>query len=172
MFRKGHKLFSFASIGLIVTAFLQIILYASVWQDELATSGLALAMQGYRFDFGPGDPSVMESHESLSIALAVFLIWSGLQNLLIARYTGLRDKLMRRTCTFNLVMIALLLVLFSLYRMLLPVICLAIVEVMFFIARYRLRRSKIMRVPITGMGSHIGSHIASPSGPSSGMPPV
>jgi len=163
MFRKGHKLFSFASIGLIVAAILQIILYVWVWQDELAVSGLAIALQGYRFDFGPGDPSVMESHESLSIALAVLLLWAGLQNLLIARYTGLRDKLMRRTCSFNLIMIASLLVLFSIYRMMLPVICLAIVEVMFFIARYRLRRSKIMRTPTTGMGAHIG--------PSSGMPP-
>jgi len=163
MFRKGHKLFSFASIGLIVAAILQIILYVWVWQDELAVSGLAIALQGYRFDFGPGDPSVMESHESLSIALAVLLLWAGLQNLLIARYTGLRDKLMRRTCSFNLIMIASLLVLFSIYRMMLPVICLAIVEVMFFIARYRLRRSKIMRTPTTGMGAHIGT--------SSGMPP-
>lgn len=143
MFRKGHRLFSIASLGLILVAVLHAIGHFTP-PDDLVMSALLTAMQSYRFETGFGNPSMLDIFESLSLTMAITLAWAGLLNLLIARYTGLRDKLMRRVCTLNLIGVAALLVLFNIYQLALPAIALGIVEIMFFIARFRLRRSRIV----------------------------
>jgi hypothetical protein len=154
MFRKGHRLFSAASIGVIVLALLHAIAYFSAQSDELLMSALYAAMQAYRFDLAIGSPSMMDIHESLNLALAINLLWIGLANLMIARYTGLRDKLMRRVCTLNVFLVAALAVLFGIYQLSVQAIGLGIVEILFVIARIRLRRSRIVRSsgngPVTG----------------------
>lgn len=147
MFRKGHRLFSIASIGLIIVAILHLVGHLSPLPDDLVMIALLTAMQGYRFDMGLGNPSMRDIFDSLGIAMSIMLIWTGLINLLIARYTGLRDKLMRRVCTLNLVGVAVLVILFGAYQVWLPAIGLGIVEVLFFVARFRLRRSRIVLAP-------------------------
>jgi len=144
MFRKGHRLFSIASIGLILVALLHAITLFSPLSDDLVMSALLTAMQAYRFDLGLGNPSMMDIYQSMSLTMAIVLAWVGLVNLLIARYTGLRDKLMRRVCTLNVVGVGGLVVLFSIYQLPAPAIGLGIVEILFFVARFRLRRSRIV----------------------------
>ena len=144
MFRKGHRLFSVASIGLILVAVLHAIGHFSSPPEDLVMSALLTAMQGYRFDMGLGNPSMLEIFESLSLTMAIMLLWAGLTNLLIARYSGLRDKLMRRVCTLNVFGVGTLVVLFSVYQLPSPAIGLGIVELLFIIARVRLRRSRIV----------------------------
>ena len=145
MFRKGHRLFSAASIGVILVALLHAITHFTGPSEDLVMSALLTAMQAYRFDLGLGNPSMMDIHDSLSLTMAISLLWIGLSNLLIARYTGLRDKLMRRVCTLNVFGVGALVVLFSVYQLPAPAIGLGIVEILFIIARVRLRRSRIMR---------------------------
>ena len=154
MFRKGHRLFSVASIGLILVAVLHAIGHFSPPPDDLVMSALLTAMQSYRFDLGLGNPSMLEIFESLSLTMAILLLWAGLTNLLIARYTGLRDKLMRRVCTLNVFGVGSLVALFSIYQVLPPAITLGIVEILFIIARIRLRRSRIVRSPEKAPTSH------------------
>ncbi|MBL0122751.1 MAG: hypothetical protein IPP88_08460 [Betaproteobacteria bacterium] len=147
MFRKGHRLFSTASIGLILVALLRAIVHFSAPSDDLVMSALLTAMQAYRFDLGLGNPSMMDIHDSLSLTMSIALLWTGLLNLLIARYTGLRDKLMRRVCTLNIFGVGALVVLFSVYQLPGPAVGLGIVEVLFVIARLRLRRSRVVHAP-------------------------
>lgn len=144
MFRKGHRLFSSASIGLIVVAFMHAIGQFSASPDDLVFAALVLSMESYRFDLGAGKPSMMDIFESLGLTMSVMLVWMGLANLLIARYTELRGKLMRRVCTLNLIGGAVLVGLFVYYDVLPPAIALGIVWVLFFIARYRLRSGRII----------------------------
>ena len=144
MFRKGHRLFSVASLGLILVAVLHAISHFSSPPDDLVMSALLTAMQAYRFELGLGSPSMLDIFESLSLTMAIMLAWAGLLNLLIARYTGLRDKLMRRVCTLNLLGVAALMVLFGIYQLASLAIALGVVEILFFIARFRLRRSRIV----------------------------
>lgn len=158
MFRKGHRLFSAAAIGLILVAVLHGITHFSAPSDDLVMSALLTAMQAYRFDLGLGNPSMMDIHDSLSLAMAITLLWTGLANLLIARYTGLRDKLMRRVCTLNILGVGALVALFGTYQLPAPAIGLGIVEILFLIARFRLRRSRIMRevkAPLPESGSMV-----------------
>lgn len=145
MFRKGHRLFSAASIGVILVALFHAITHFSAPSEDLVMSALLTAMQGYRFDLGLGNPSMMDIHDSLSLTMAILLLWIGIVNLLIARYTGLRDKLMRRVCTLNVFGVGALVTLFSIYQLPAPAIGLGIVEILFIIARIRLRRSRIIR---------------------------
>ena len=145
MFRKGHRLFSAASIGVILVALLHAITHFTGPSEDLVMSALLTAMQAYRFDLGLGNPSMMDIHDSLSLTMAISLLWIGLSNLLIARYTGLRDKLMRRVCTLNVFGVGALVVLFSVSQLPAPAIGLGIVEILFIIARIRLRRNRIVR---------------------------
>ena len=172
MFRKGHRLFSIAALGLLVVSIMQAVNHFSTPPDDLITSGLLLAMQAYRQELAPGNPSMMDIHEGHSLTVAIMLFWVAGMNLMISRYSNLRDKLMRRVCTLNLVVVGALVVLFSMYQMLVPAISLGIVEVLFFITRYRLRRSRKIRSPSTGMGPPTtGMGPGSGMGPNSGMPP-
>ena len=145
MFRKGHRLFSVASIGLILVAVMHAIGHFTPPPNDLVMAALLTAMQGYRFDLGLGSPSMLEIFESLSLTFSIMLVWAGLTNLLIARYTGIRDKLMRRVCTMNIIGVGALVVLHGIYQGSLPAISLGVVWVLFFIARFRLRRSRIVR---------------------------
>ncbi len=152
MFRRGHRLFSTAAIGIILVAMLQLAAHFAGPSEELLMSALWLAMQAYRFDMGFGNPSMMDVHESLRVGMAIALLWVGLANLLIARYTGLRDKLMRRVCTLNVVGIGALAALFGFYQLPTPAMGLGIVEILFVIARIRLRRSRIVHAPAPTTG--------------------
>ncbi len=147
MFRQGHRLFSIASIGLILVAALHVAGQFSAAADEFAASPAIAAMQIFRFETLYGNPLMTDFFDGLNAALPVLLAWVGLMNLLIARYTGLRDKLMRRVCTLNLIGVGVLSAFFAFNQLLIHAIALGIVEVFFFVARFRLRRSRILPAP-------------------------
>ncbi len=140
MFRKGHRLFSAASIGLILIAVLHTIGHFAPPPDDLIMTALLTAMKSYRFDLGLASPSMLEIFESLSLSVSLMLAWAGLTNLLIAHNAGLRDALMRRVCALNVLGIAALVALFGVYRVPPPAITLAIVDILFVIAFVGLRR--------------------------------
>ena len=144
MFRHGHRLFSIASIGLILVAALHVVGQFSAISEEFAASPAFAAMQAFRFELLYGNPLLLDFFDGLNAAFAILLVWAGLINLLIARYTGLRDKLMRRVCTLNLIGVGALMALFAFNQSLIHAIALGIVEALFFVTRFRLRRSRIM----------------------------
>ena len=147
MFRHGHRLFSIASIGLMLVAIYHVIGQFLPSPDDPFLGAVVSAMQSYRLETALGSPSMTEVHESINLALPITLLWMGIANLFIARYTGLRDKLMRRICTLNMVGVLALLVMFSLFQMFTLAIGLGIVDVLFVITRFRLRRSRNVRAP-------------------------
>ncbi len=144
MFRHGHRLFSIASIGLILVAALHIAGQYSAAVEEFAASPAFAAMQAFRFELMFGNPLMTDLFDGLNAAFVILLMWAGLINLLIARYTGLRDKLMRRVCTLNLIGVGALIAFFAINDLLVHAIALGIVEILFFVARFRLRRSRIL----------------------------
>lgn len=149
MFRYGHRLFSIVSIGLILIAMFHAIGHFVAPPYESFLSPLLGAMQAYRFELMLGSPSMMDIYDGLDLAVPILLLWVGTSNLLIARYTGLRDKLMRRICTLNILGVLMLVVLFGVFQMVTLAICLGIVDVLFVITRFRLRRSRLLRGPNT-----------------------
>jgi hypothetical protein len=144
MFRHGHRLFSIASIGLILVTVLHVAGQFSAAADEWTTSTAFAAMQAFRFETLYGNPLMSDFFDGLNAAFPVLLVWVGLMNLLIARYTGLRDKLMRRVCTLNLIGVGVLIAFFAINQLVTHAIALGIVEVLFFVTRFRLRRSRIL----------------------------
>jgi hypothetical protein len=143
MFRHGHRLFSIASIGLLLVAALHVAGQFSAAAEEWTASTAFAAMQAFRFEMLYGNPLMSDFFDGLNAAFPVLLAWVGLMNLLIARYTGLRDKLMRRVCTLNLIGVGALIAFFAVNQSLIHAIALGIVEVLFFVTRFRLRRSRI-----------------------------
>ena len=83
MFRKGHRLFSVASIGLILVAVLHAIGHFSSPPNDLVMAALLTAMQAYRFDFALGSPSMLDIFESLSLTFSIMLVWAVLGGILI-----------------------------------------------------------------------------------------
>jgi hypothetical protein len=146
MFRKGHRLFSIAAIALLIVAILQATGFFSPPPDDLLYSGLAATLQSYIVDLGLGRPSMMEIFDSQRIAIAILLAWVAIVSLAVARYATLRDKVVRKSCSFNLIGIAALVALFVYYQALPLAIALGIVEILFVVARFRLRSGRIIHV--------------------------
>ena len=144
-FRKGHRLFSIAALGLIVVAIVQIVGHLSPPPEELVTTGLYAAMEAYLFDFGLGKPSMLDMYASLSLAMPIMLLWMAIINLGVARYSGTRDKLFRKVCSLNIFAVAALIWVNVYYKVSPTAIALGIVGVLFFIARYRMRHGRMPR---------------------------
>ena len=145
MFRKGHRLFSISSLALILLAVLHAISHFSPPPEELVTTGLMAAMQSFTVDLGLGNPSMMDTFDSFSLSLAILLLWIAVMNLYVARNTVVGDNVVRKICTVNVLFLGALVVLFAYYRIPPTAIGLGIVEIMFVVARVRLRRSRMKR---------------------------
>jgi len=141
MFGKGRRLFSIASVGLIVIAIMHTIGHFQPPPGDLVTATLYAAMRSYEVDAGIGNPSMMNVLESLSLGTGVMLVWAGLFNLAIARYVAVGDRLIRTVCTLNVIATWTLVAGYLYYEVPPPAISLAIVATLFTVARFRVRLS-------------------------------
>jgi hypothetical protein len=141
MFGKGRRLFSIASVGLIVIAIMHLIGHFQPPPPDLVTATLYAAMRSYEVNAGIGAPSMMNVFDSLSFGTCIMLAWMGLINLAIAKYVAVGDRLIRTVCTVNIFATWALAAAYLYYEVPPPAISLAIVATLFTVARFRVRLS-------------------------------
>ena len=133
MFRRGRRLFSIASILLILTAVAHTLGH---FQPEPRTpefANLKSAMQAYQIDMMGMKPSAYGVLESLSLTMTIMLLMLGLQNLLVAMVDE-SGKMIRRFTIVNIIGVGALVALSWFYRIPPALISFVIVEIMFLLA--------------------------------------
>ncbi len=134
MFRHGRRLFSIASMLLILTAAAHTLGHFQPQPQTPEYINLKSTMEAYQFDLGMGmKPSVRDVLESLSLTMSVTLLLLGLQNLLIAMADE-SGKMVRRFAFVNIIGVGALATLYWVYRLPPPLISFVIVEVVFLLA--------------------------------------
>jgi hypothetical protein len=142
MFRPGRRLFSAASIGLLLVAVLHALGAVAPPPDDAATRTLRAVMEAYRFQLGLGwTPSAWDASESLNWTMSVLLVLLGLQNLAVARASSADDALVHRLCLLSALGVGGLVLLFGVYRIPPPMLALAAVEVLFLLGLVAPRRA-------------------------------
>jgi hypothetical protein len=135
MFRRGRRLFTVASIALIVVACLHAIGHFSPPPSDPAARALLAAMRAYRIPLGLGmQPSILDIQQSLSLTMAITLLWLGLQNLAAAAADGAAGQVVRRLNVISVLGVGTLVGVFGFYRIPPPFTTLAVVEVLFLLA--------------------------------------
>lgn len=134
MFRPGRRLFSTASILLILTAVAHTIGNFQPPPQTPEYANLESTMRAYQIDLGLGmKPSILSIFESLSLTMSVTLILLGAQNLLVARADE-SGKMIRRFAWVNIIGIGILIALYWHYRIPPPLISFILVEIVFLLA--------------------------------------
>jgi hypothetical protein len=134
MFRSGRRLFSTASIALIVVAILHSIGSFAPGPVDPALESLVSEMKAFRLPLGLGmRPSMFDIHQSLALTMSVMLLWLGLQNLTAAR-SDPTGSFVRLLNVFSVLGVGALVALYAFYRIPPPFISLAVVELLFVLA--------------------------------------
>jgi hypothetical protein len=134
MFRRGRRLFSIASILLILTAAAHTLVHFQPEPQTPEFANLKSTMEAYKFDPGMGTkPSVNAILNSLSLTMSITLFLLGLQNLLVAMVDE-SGKMIRRFALVNIIGVGALIALYWYYRIPPPLISFVIVEIMFLLA--------------------------------------
>ena len=134
MFRSGRRMFSAASIALIVVAVLHSIGSFAPGPVDPALEAIVAEMKAFRLPLGLGmEPSMFDIQQSLALTMGVMLLWLGLQNLMAARMdpTGSFVRLLN---VFSMLGVAALVAIYAFYRIPPPFISLAVVELLFVLA--------------------------------------
>jgi hypothetical protein len=84
MFRRGRRLFSIASILMILTSIAHTLGHFQPDPQTAEFANLKSTMQAYQIDMMGMKPSAYGILESLSLTLTIMLLMLGLQNLLVA----------------------------------------------------------------------------------------
>src|SRR5262249_56801530 len=84
MFRRGRRLFSIASVLMILTSIAHTLGHFQPEPQMAEFANLKSAMQAYQIDLMGMKPSAYRMLESLSLTLTIMLLMLGLQNLLVA----------------------------------------------------------------------------------------
>lgn len=131
MFRRGRRLFSGASIGLIVVAILHTLGNFAKRPPDPAQDALEQAMRSYRFALGFWKPSADDILRSLSLTMSVLLLCLGAANLAVAGARDASDALVRRLGFVSALGVGALVALYALYRVPPPFLTLGVVEILF-----------------------------------------
>ena len=135
MFRSGRRLFSSASLSLMLVALLHTLGHFSPPPEDPALASLQAAMESQKFDLGLGmQPSVSDVFNSLSLTMTVTLLSLGALNLAVARADDASGRLVRSFTIVNVVGVGALVAIYGFYRIPPPLITLAAVEVQFLLA--------------------------------------
>jgi hypothetical protein len=132
-FRRGRRLFSAASVALLLVAaahtfgHVQPVHPGSAWE----TITEEMAAVAIRMPLGM-TPSTLDILKSLSLTMTIALVWLGIQNL-VAAGTG-DERLVRRQALVSLVFNGALVWLFWHFRVPPPLVTLAVVEALFLAA--------------------------------------
>jgi hypothetical protein len=134
MFRRGRRLFSVASILLILTAVAHTLGQFQPGPQTPEFANLKSTMEAYTFDLGMGmKPSVNAILDSLSFTMSITLFLLGWQNLLVAMVDE-SGKMIRRFALVNIIGVGALIALYWYYRIPPPLISFVIVEIVFLLA--------------------------------------
>ena len=134
MFRSGRRMFSAASIALIVVAILHSIGSFAPGPVNPALEGIVAEMKAFRLPLGLGmQPSMFDIQQSLALTMGIMLLWLGLQNLAVARRdpTGSFIRLLN---VFSVLGVGALVAVYAFYRIPPPLITLSVVELLFVLA--------------------------------------
>jgi hypothetical protein len=143
MFRPDRRLFSIASIGLIVVALLHGIGQFAPAPADPALATVLDAMRDYRFDFRlfAMKPTFHDIHDSLSLFMSLALLGWGAQNLLIARTDGPEARVVRAAARASALTFGAVVAMFLVLRIAPPFVTLLVVEILFVLAVFRLRKA-------------------------------
>jgi len=133
MFRRGRRLFSIASILLILTAVAHTLGHFQPEPQTPEFANLKSTMQAYQIDMMRMKPSAYGMLESLSLTLTIMLLMLGLQNLMVAMVDE-SGKMIRRFALVNIIGVGALIAISWFYRIPPPLISFAIVEIVFLLA--------------------------------------
>lgn len=142
MFQAGRRLFSFASIGLILTGVLHMLGQFAPSPPDPGRDALEAAMASHQIPIWGMTTTTASIFASLSLTMSVMLLWLGLTNLIVARSEA-GNPVIRRLMIVNVVGAGALVTLFACYRIFPPLLCLALVEVVLLMGLFarRPRRS-------------------------------
>jgi predicted ferric reductase len=133
MFRRGRRLFSIASILMILTSIAHTLGHFQPDPQTAEFANLKSTMQAYQVDMMGMKPSAYGILESLSLTLTIMLLMLGLQNLLVAAVDE-SGKMIRRFTLVNVVGVGALVALYWYYHIPPPLISFALVEIVFLLA--------------------------------------
>jgi len=134
MFRQGRRLFTAASLGLIVVALMHSLGHFSPEPDDLGFKAVRGAMRSYHLGLGLGmQPSLHDVFSSLSLTMSVTLLLLGVLNLLVAR-SDEGGRMVRAAAAASVIGVGVLVGIFLYYRIPPPLIALGIVEALFVLS--------------------------------------
>jgi len=133
MFRRGRRLFSIASILMILTSIAHTLGHFQTDPQTAEFANLKSTMQAYQVDMMGMKPSAYGMLKSLSLTLTIMLLMLGLQNLLVATVDE-SGKMIRRFAWVNVVGVGALVALSWYYQIPPPLISFALVEIVFLLA--------------------------------------
>ncbi len=134
MFRRGRRLFSIASILLILTSVAHTLGQFQPEPQSPEFANLKSTMEAYTFPMGMGmNPSVIDIFDSVSFTMSIMLLWLGMQNLLVAMVDE-SGKMIRRFALVNIIGVGALIALYWYYRIPPPLISFVVVEIVFLLA--------------------------------------
>lgn len=147
IFKPGNRLFATASILMIVVAMLHTIgHFAPAPADDTALHTVMAAMRGYQLDMGLGmKPSMMDIFESLSLTMAITVVFFGIQNLVTLAIAGENFKLVRRLTVLSILWVGGLIMLYTIYRVLPPLFSFIVVEIVLVLSLLFNRNSATRR---------------------------
>jgi len=134
MFRAGRRLFSAASLALIVVAALHTLGHFAP-NTDLALQRVEAEMGSFRLPLGMGmNPSILDIFKSLSLTMTVTLLALGLQNLVVAASGDVTARLIRRLTLVDLAAVGALVAVCAFHRVPPPLVTLAAVEALFVLS--------------------------------------
>lgn len=135
IFRKGSRLFSSASIGLILVALLHQFGHVSPPPADPARDQAIEAMQTYRLSLPLGmRPSLRNVLQALSLTMTITFIALGVLNLLLAAGDREDGRMVRRFSLASTLYVAALVAVFAWHRISPPLVLMSVVGAMFLLA--------------------------------------
>jgi hypothetical protein len=137
--RPGRRLFSIASLALLLAGLLHLSGLVAGPPPEPAIREALAGMERARFDMLGTQPSLLDVFHSLSVTMTITLLWLGAQNLLIAALDA-GGALLRPTAWLSALGLGALVALYAYLRIPPPLTALAVAEALWLAVLLRLPR--------------------------------
>ena len=135
MFRRGFRLFSSASILLILVALMHQFGHVGPPPDDPARDRAMEAMEAYRLPLPLGmRPSLRSVMAALSVTMTVTFIALAIQNLAAAAADSPDRRIVRRLALVSALTVGVLVAVFAHYRISPPLVLMSIVGALFLLA--------------------------------------
>jgi hypothetical protein len=129
--------FRAGAVGLMVVAVLHTVGHFGAPPKDPGAVALQFAMDSYRYDIFGMHPSAGDITRSLSLAISIFLAFVGVLDLVAAASLAHDARALRRLAWVNVVGAGALVLLFACYRILPPIVMLAVVCALFLVCVLR-----------------------------------